>query len=49
MLTVLILTFNEARHIERALRSVMDIAAHTFVVDSYSTDGTPRSLPGRAR
>ena len=38
--TVVILTVNEARHIERALRSVAAIADVTFVVDSGSTDRT---------
>lgn len=38
--TVVILTLNEARHIERALRSVAAIADVTLVVDSGSTDRT---------
>lgn len=39
-LTVIILTFNEARHIARAIDSVSAFAAHVIVVDSYSTDAT---------
>ncbi|MFZ5737235.1 MAG: glycosyltransferase family 2 protein [Pseudomonadota bacterium] len=39
-LAVIVLTFNEERHIARALRSVAPIASEIFVVDSYSTDRT---------
>ncbi|SOB99947.1 glycosyltransferase involved in cell wall bisynthesis [Rhodobacter sp. JA431] len=39
-LTVVILTKNEARHIERCIASVADIAQHVLVVDCGSTDGT---------
>jgi glycosyltransferase involved in cell wall biosynthesis len=39
-LTVIILTYNEAIHIRRALNSVAGVARDVFVVDSYSTDGT---------
>lgn len=39
-LTVVILTKNEERHIERALASVSDIADRCVVVDSGSTDST---------
>jgi glycosyltransferase involved in cell wall biosynthesis len=39
-LAVLILTFNEARHIGRALASVAPIASEVFVIDSGSTDAT---------
>ncbi|PZX45749.1 glycosyltransferase involved in cell wall biosynthesis [Roseinatronobacter thiooxidans] len=38
--TVVILTLNEARHIERALRSVAPFATRCVVVDSGSTDDT---------
>lgn len=38
--TVIILTLNEARHIERALRSVAAFAERCIVVDSGSTDAT---------
>ncbi len=39
-LTVMILTFNEERHIARAIDSVAEIAAEILVIDSYSTDRT---------
>lgn len=39
-LSVIILTFNEARHIQRALRSLAPLDARVFVVDSFSTDDT---------
>lgn len=37
---VVILTYNEALHIERAIRSVAGFASRVVVVDSYSTDDT---------
>jgi len=40
MITVVILTFNEEKHIVRALNSVRDIAQRLVVVDSGSTDNT---------
>ncbi len=40
-LSVVIITFNEARNIERAIQSVLNIADDIVVVDSYSTDDTP--------
>lgn len=39
-LTVVILTFNEELHLERAIESVSPIAEAIFVVDSFSTDRT---------
>ncbi|EQB04471.1 hypothetical protein L288_13845 [Sphingobium quisquiliarum P25] len=39
-LSVIILTFNEERHIERAIASVRSIASDILVVDSFSTDQT---------
>lgn len=39
-LTVLILTFNESRHLARAIGSVRSIAKEVLVVDSFSTDNT---------
>lgn len=39
---VLILTFNEARHIQRALSSVAGVADEMFIIDSGSTDATVR-------
>jgi glycosyltransferase involved in cell wall biosynthesis len=38
--TIIILTFNEERHIERALASVRPFARDIVVVDSFSTDRT---------
>jgi glycosyltransferase involved in cell wall biosynthesis len=39
-LAVIILTYNEERHISRALASVAGIASEVFVVDSFSSDRT---------
>ena len=39
-LTVVILTFNEAIHIERCITNVIDLADEIYVVDSNSTDNT---------
>jgi glycosyltransferase involved in cell wall biosynthesis len=39
-LTVIILTRNEEKHIERALASVAKIAARCYIIDSGSTDRT---------
>lgn len=39
-LAVVILTYNEERHIARAIASVTGIATEIFVVDSFSTDRT---------
>lgn len=39
-LAVLILTFNEEQHIERAIRSVRDVASEIVIVDSFSKDRT---------
>lgn len=39
-LTTIILTYNEAIHIERAIRSVRAISRRILVVDSFSTDAT---------
>lgn len=39
-LTVIILTFNESKHIERAIKSVESIARQIIVVDSFSSDDT---------
>jgi glycosyltransferase involved in cell wall biosynthesis len=40
-LSVVIITFNEERNIERCLSSVRGIADEIVVLDSYSTDRTP--------
>src|SRR5687767_4012175 len=39
-IAAIVLTKNEAIHLRRCLRSLHGIADHTFVVDSFSTDGT---------
>ena len=39
-LTVVILTYNESLHLERAIRSVQPFARRVVVIDSHSTDGT---------
>lgn len=39
-ITVVILTFNEEKHIERCLHSAFQIAQQVIVVDSFSTDRT---------
>lgn len=41
-LTVVILTYNESLHIERAIRNVMSWADKIIVLDSYSEDATPQ-------
>lgn len=40
LITVFILTYNERRHIERAIRSLAGLNANVVVVDSFSTDNT---------
>jgi (heptosyl)LPS beta-1,4-glucosyltransferase len=40
-LSVVIITFNEARNIKRAIQSVKNIADEIIIVDSFSTDDTP--------
>ncbi len=39
-ISVIILTFNEAKHIERCIRSLLPVTNHIFIVDSGSTDNT---------
>ena len=39
-IAVVILTYNEERHIGRALDSIQAIAREIFIIDSYSTDRT---------
>ncbi len=39
-LSVVIITFNEARNIKRAIESVQNIADEIIIVDSFSTDST---------
>jgi len=40
MLAVLILTYNEAHHLDRAVDAVGSLASQVFVIDSFSTDET---------
>lgn len=40
MLSIVILTYNEAAHVSRAIRSVKAIASEIFVIDSFSSDRT---------
>jgi len=39
-ITVIILTYNEEKHIERCIRSTQRVSAKIIVVDSFSTDRT---------
>jgi glycosyltransferase involved in cell wall biosynthesis len=39
-LSIVIITFNEEKNIERCILSVKDIADDIVVIDSFSTDGT---------
>ena len=39
-ITVVILTFNEAQHLERCIASLQGLAEHIVVVDCFSTDTT---------
>ena len=39
-ISVLILTFNEEKHIERCIKSLQSFTNNIFIVDSYSTDKT---------
>ncbi len=39
-LTVVVLTYNESLHIQRAIRSAWQVAKEVIIVDSFSTDNT---------
>ncbi|MHA2939522.1 glycosyltransferase family 2 protein [Vibrio sp. RC27] len=39
-ITVVILTFNESKHIERCINSLLGVVSRVVVIDSYSTDNT---------
>ena len=39
-LAVIILTFNEEKHIARCINSLLPVTSNIFVIDSYSTDKT---------
>jgi glycosyltransferase involved in cell wall biosynthesis len=47
LVDVIILTFNEERHIVRAIQSVLPFAREVFVVDSFSTDKTVELARGQ--
>jgi len=40
VISVIILTFNEEKHIERCIRSLLPLNGKIFIVDSFSTDKT---------
>ncbi|MCB9283001.1 MAG: glycosyltransferase family 2 protein [Lewinellaceae bacterium] len=46
--SIIILTHNEEKNLPALLDSLQDLAAPVFVVDSYSTDGTPTLLRERS-
>ena len=46
-LTVIILTFNEERHLARCIASVQAIASEIIVADCFSTDAGARRENGR--
>ncbi|PMO79411.1 glycosyltransferase family 2 protein [Vibrio breoganii] len=39
-LSILILTFNEEKHIKRCIESLLSITNNIFIIDSFSTDAT---------
>ncbi|QLQ65041.1 MULTISPECIES: glycosyltransferase family 2 protein [Providencia] len=39
-LSVIILTYNEEKHIERCIKSLKEFAHEIFIIDSFSTDNT---------
>lgn len=39
-LTVIILTYNEELHLERCIKSILNIASRIIIIDSFSTDKT---------
>ena len=39
-ITVVILTYNEERHIERCIQSIKKYSDNIYIIDSYSTDNT---------
>lgn len=39
-ISVVILTYNEEKHIERCIKSLLPIAKNIFIIDSFSTDRT---------
>ncbi|MEL7585556.1 MAG: glycosyltransferase family 2 protein [Prolixibacteraceae bacterium] len=43
LISAIILTYNEEKHITRCIRSLTGIADEIFVIDSYSTDNTVKT------
>lgn len=41
-ISAVIITFNEAQHIERCIKSVQKVCKEVVVLDSFSTDGTQK-------
>ena len=39
-ISAVIITFNEEEHLDKCLKSVLDIADEIIVIDSFSTDST---------
>ena len=39
-ITVVILTYNEEKHIERCIQSIKKYSDNIYIIDSYSTDST---------
>src|SRR5690606_19771879 len=39
-ISAIVLTYNEELHLDRCLKSLQEIGAKIFIVDSYSTDNT---------
>jgi glycosyltransferase involved in cell wall biosynthesis len=40
IITAIILTYNEEKHIERCIQSILPLTSEIYIIDSYSTDGT---------
>lgn len=40
MISAVILTFNESKHIERCIKSILPCVDHIYICDSFSTDNT---------
>lgn len=40
LISFIILTFNEEKHIERCIQSILPISQNVYIIDSFSTDST---------
>lgn len=40
IITAIILTYNEEKHIERCIQSILPLTSEIYIIDSYSTDST---------